>query len=224
MGPARAFVLDGARLLVRCESDHKFGYELMKRLAQVLIQRLPAARQQLLKASAASRVAEGTGETSISHFPKFTGAVSLETVIAEHPFLRGMPPTLLKILGEAAMPVQFDAGQLIFHEGDVANRFYLLQHGRVELTSHRTDQDAVAIQILGEGDALGWSWLFPPYYWNFDARAVEPTRAIFFYGTRLREQCEQDPELGFALMRRMTRVLINRLQATRDQLITLGRK
>ena len=75
------------------------------------------------------------------------------------------------------------------------------------------------IQTLTAGHVLGWSWLFPPYYWHFDARALEPTRAIFFYGTRLREECEQDPDLGYALMKRVTQVLINRLQATRRQIL-----
>ena len=66
---------------------------------------------------------------------------------------------------------------------------------------------------------LGWSWLFPPYYWHFDARALEPTTAIFFYGTRLREQCEQDHDFGYEIMKRMTQVVIQRLQATRKQLL-----
>jgi CRP-like cAMP-binding protein len=80
------------------------------------------------------------------------------------------------------------------------------------------------IQTIGPGDVLGWSWLFPPYYWNFDARALEPTTAIFFYGTRLRDECEQDKALGYELMKRMTAVAIQRLQATRRQLLALRRK
>ncbi len=76
------------------------------------------------------------------------------------------------------------------------------------------------IQIIGPGDVLGWSWLFPPFFWHFDAWVVQPTTAIFFYGTRLREACEQDHELGYELMKRMTQVVMRRLQATRQQLLT----
>ena len=46
----------------------------------------------------------------------------------------------------------------------------------------------VPIRTLGPGDDLAWAWLFPPYDMHFSAWAIEPTRAIFFYGTRLREQ------------------------------------
>jgi CRP/FNR family cyclic AMP-dependent transcriptional regulator len=66
---------------------------------------------------------------------------------------------------------------------------------------------------------LGWSWLFPPYCWQFDARTLEPTEAIFFYGTPLREQCEQDHNFGFEMMKRMTQVIIQRLQGARRLLL-----
>ena len=87
------------------------------------------------------------------------------------------------------------------------------------MESQRNDEAPVVVQVIGPGDVLGWSWLFPPYYWHFDARAVEPTTAIFFYGTRLREQCEQDHDFGFEMMNRITQVVINRLQSARKQLL-----
>ncbi len=45
---ARVVVLDGACLRRSCEADHELGYELMRRLAGVAIQRLQAARLQAL--------------------------------------------------------------------------------------------------------------------------------------------------------------------------------
>lgn len=145
---------------------------------------------------------------------------SLESLVAEHPFLAGMSPEHVKILAASAMQTQFAAGEMIFREGEPANRFYLIQEGCVALESAPQDREEVLIQTIGAGDVLGWSWLFPPYYWHFDARTVEPTRAIFFYGTRLREQCEENPGLGFELMKRFAQVLIKRLQSTRKQLST----
>jgi CRP-like cAMP-binding protein len=66
---------------------------------------------------------------------------------------------------------------------------------------------------------LGWSWLFPPYLWRFDARAATPTKAIFFYGTRLRELCEENHDLGYELMKRVSDIVIKRLQAARRELV-----
>ena len=144
---------------------------------------------------------------------------SLEVQIAEHPFLKGMSPVHLKTLADLAMHSRFEAGESIFREGDPANRFYLLQQGKVALESSVGDRGTILIQTIGAGDVLGWSWLFPPYYWHFDARAVTPVQAIFFYGTRVRKLCDENHDLGYALMRRVSEIVIKRLQATRKELV-----
>jgi CRP-like cAMP-binding protein len=155
------------------------------------------------------------------HEPKSeTAAIqALESVLHAHPFLTGMKAEHLRTLKDNAMMMSYQPGEVIFREGNPANRFYLIQKGMVTLESSRREGESVHIQTIGPGDVLGWSWLFPPYYWHFDARAVEPTEAVFFYGTRLREQCEDDHDLGYELMKRMTSVIIHRLQATRRHLL-----
>ena len=142
----------------------------------------------------------------------------VETVIAEHPFLKGLKPEYIRLLTSYAMRMQFKENELIFREGDPANRFYLIEEGLVALEAPRLDEPGQQIQTVGPGEPLGWSWLYPPYLWHFDALAIEPTTAIFFYGTRLREACDVDHDLGYELMKRMTQVVIQRLQATRKQL------
>lgn len=137
----------------------------------------------------------------------------------EHPFLEGLRPKHLDKLAESAMPLNFEPGQIIFSEGDVANRFYLIQSGRVALEEPGVNNEPKLVQIIGAGEVLGWSWLFPPYYWHFNARAMEPTKAIFFYGTRLRQQCEEDHDFGYELMKRMSEIIIDRLQSTRKKLL-----
>jgi CRP-like cAMP-binding protein len=142
--------------------------------------------------------------------------------LLDHPFLRGLRPAHLHALEDCSMLVAFKAGKWIFHEGEPANRFYLIRSGSVALESSLTQQESVLIQTIGAGDVLGWSWLFPPYYWHFDARVIEDTQATFFYGTRLRERCEEDPSLGYELVRRMAAVMLQRLQATRCQLAEIS--
>ena len=117
------------------------------------------------------------------------------------------------------MLVHFETGQTIFREGDPANRFYLLLSGAVELRARVTGGGVTLVCTLGAGDVLGWSWLFPPYQWHFDAVAQESTQAVFFYGTWLRQLAEEHHELGYELMRRMAEVLIRRLQAARRQML-----
>ena len=151
-------------------------------------------------------------------------APALAEAIAAHRFVAGMKPDHLKRLMDAAMFKQFQRDEVVFREGDPANRFYLICQGKIALESRRNDESAPLVQFVGKDDVLGWSWLFPPYYWHFDARAVEPVKAIFFYGTRLREQCENDHELGYELMKRTAGVVIERLQATRRRLSEHNKK
>ena len=141
----------------------------------------------------------------------------LEAAVAAHPFLIGVSPHHIRLLADCAMRSKFTAGQIIFRKGETANRFYLIERGRVALESS-TGDDVVRIDEVGPGDLLGWSWIFPPYVWHFDARAIEPTTAIFLYGTILREYCESDPALGYELFKRMSEVMMRRLQAARVRL------
>jgi len=77
------------------------------------------------------------------------------------------------------------------------------------------------IETLGDGDILGWSWLFSPYQWHFDARAKQLSRAVAIDGKTLREQCEEDHDLGFELMKRFASIVVERLQAAQVQLMDL---
>ena len=148
---------------------------------------------------------------------------ALIEAIGAHPFLMGLSEGQINMLADCAMLKQFEPNELIFQEQEPANRFYLIQEGRVALESEGLESGTVSIQTIGAGEVLGWSWLFPPYHWHFSARAVEPTRAIFFYGTRLREWCDQDHDLGYELVQRMAAAGIQRLQATRRRLVeTVG--
>ena len=144
----------------------------------------------------------------------------LEAQVAAHPFLIGISAHHIRLLADCAMGSRFRAGEVIFGENEPANRFYLIERGRVALESSTLDE-SVKIDEIGDGDLLGWSWLFPPYAWQFSARALEDTTAIFFYGTVLRESCEKDNALGFELFKRMGVVMLRRLQAARRKLLNV---
>jgi CRP/FNR family transcriptional regulator, cyclic AMP receptor protein len=141
--------------------------------------------------------------------------------VALHPFLAGMNHAQLALLTDCAMVVHFKPGELIFREGELANRFYLIETGKVILESSGKSSEPVIIDKVGAGDLLGWSWMFPPYLWHFTVRATEPVTAIFFYGTILREYCERNHALGYELFKRMGAVMIKRLQAAREKMVAI---
>jgi CRP-like cAMP-binding protein len=152
---------------------------------------------------------------------KETESESIETRVALHPFLAGMNPTYLALLIDCAMVAHFKAGAVILREGEIANRFYLIESGKVVLESGQGFGQPVVVETIVAGDMLGWSWMFAPYVWQFTARAIEPTNAIFFYGTILREYCEKNHSLGYELFKRIAPVMLRRLQAARQKMLSI---
>jgi len=143
----------------------------------------------------------------------------LYALIAEQPFFKGLKAAHLQLLTDSAFERRFEKGQMIFNEGSPANRFFVILEGKVALESEVKERGTLIIQTLGPGDDLGWSWLFPPYSLHFSARAVEPTRTIFFFGIRLREQCAQDHELGYQLMTRIAEVTTRCIRSMQQRLM-----
>jgi CRP-like cAMP-binding protein len=145
----------------------------------------------------------------------------LEIALNETPLLRGMAPAMIKTLAQMATTAQFGAGDMLFREGDDARQLYILTHGKVALEIYALERGPIAVQTIGEGEALGWSWLVPPHRWRFGARSVGVTRVIAWDAEKLRAMCEQDNVLGYALVKRVAALIAGRLEATRLQLIDL---
>ena len=142
----------------------------------------------------------------------------LERIVREHPFFAGMKDEFTSLLSGCAKNVRFEAGQYLFHEGEPADQFYLLRSGRVALQIAAPAR-SVTIQTVGESEIVGASWLVPPYRWGMDAKALELTRAIAMDAACLRGKCEDDHALGYELMKRFMPILIQRLQASRLQIL-----
>ena len=144
---------------------------------------------------------------------------TLERILAEHSFFEGLETEYLKLLVGCASNVRFQAGAYLFREGEEASHFYLIRQGRVAVEIYAPQRPPIVVQTLEGGDILGWSWLIPPYHWRFDARVVEPARAIALDGKCLRSKCEENHDLGYALLKRFAHIVDQRLQATRMQLL-----
>jgi CRP-like cAMP-binding protein len=144
---------------------------------------------------------------------------SFRGMIVTHPFFKGINPRYIHLLTECASIVEFGALDEIFHEGEEADHFYLIRRGKVELNTFVPRVGTTTVQTIGPGDALGWSWLFPPYEWHLTARAVEPVEALAFDARSLRESAEENHDFGYDLVMRVGHVMFVRLQATRRRFV-----
>jgi CRP-like cAMP-binding protein len=144
---------------------------------------------------------------------------TLDTLIADSPVFAGLDPAYLELIAGCAQTAGFEADQYLFREGDQADTFYLVRHGRVGIETVVAGRGALTVETVDAGDVVGWSWLFRPFRWHFDARAIDPVRAIAFDGACLRGKCDQDHTLGYELLNRFSPVMLERLLATQLQLI-----
>jgi CRP/FNR family transcriptional regulator, cyclic AMP receptor protein len=143
----------------------------------------------------------------------------LDHIVREHPFFAGLDEEFGKLISGCAKNVRFDAGQFLFREGQPADQFYLLRYGSVALQVATPERGTVTFQTLREGEIVGVSWLIPPYRWSYDAKAVTLVRGIAMDAACLRQKCDADHDLGYEMMMRFVPVLIERLQATRLQVL-----
>jgi CRP/FNR family cyclic AMP-dependent transcriptional regulator len=144
---------------------------------------------------------------------------TIEDIVRELPLFKGLTDAELELISGCGSNVQFREGELLVRDGDEADAFYVLRHGNVALETFVAARGAVTIETLEPGEVVGWSWLFPPYRWHFDARALTLVRATSFDGACLRGKCDSDAQLGYDLMSRFAQVMIERLQWTRMRLL-----
>lgn len=149
----------------------------------------------------------------------------LEELSAPGSFFAGLSDKHLELLAGCASEASFDVGKFVFWKGGEAQNFYLLRDGSVSLEIHAPILGTVTIQSLGKNDVLGWSWLFPPYRWEFDAQAQEPTDTLVFDAACVRSKCDEDHEFGYQILQRFSHTITERLTSARLQILDLyGKK
>lgn len=146
---------------------------------------------------------------------------SLLNVLKQHPFVADFQPAHTARLAALGQQVHFDAGQVIFHEGDDYSVFYLLVEGMVALELELPGEQVLRVQTLYAGDEFDWSALLPHAGKHFQARALAPVTALAFEGEQLLASFKADPEFGMAFMLQLLGVVSERLRATRVQMLDM---
>jgi CRP-like cAMP-binding protein len=144
---------------------------------------------------------------------------TIEQLLAEAKAFNGMSSEHLELIAGCAQNETFAEGAYLMREGDPANRFYVVRLGRVALEIFVPERGAFTLETVEGGDLVGWSWLTPPFRVHLDARAVGSVHVVAFDAACLRGKADDDPVLGYELMRRFIPVIVERLQATRVRML-----
>jgi len=144
---------------------------------------------------------------------------TMDQILAKQAFFADFPAAFADLIAGCASNCHFKAGEYLLREGDPADRFFLLREGKVALEIAAPARAPVVLTTLKEGQIVGVSWLTAPYRAEFDARAMEPVRAIAIDAKCLRGKCEADHHLGYEMMKRFLPLVVERLHATRMQIL-----
>jgi len=143
---------------------------------------------------------------------------TLEIKLAKHPLMKGVSTDDINLLAEDAVHMTFKSGRMLFKQGQKADYLYLILKGKVTVgVKHRGQH--LPITVLHAGESLGWDWLFPPYKWEFEGRALTDVDAIALEGKPVATKMGHYPLLGYTLMRHLAHSLTNALTATRKRLL-----
>lgn len=211
--PTRAVVLNGGHLLVASEQNHFLGYELMQNISRVVLEIVRLTHQRWLQTGhlVGAKPAEAPAG------PALDRTVPMDMRMAQHPFFHQIQPAHLAALAPLAINRDFEAGQTVFRAGEPADGLYIVEAGRIWLDATVGGED-IPVQSVGVGDSFGWSSFCEPYEWQFTGRATEPCGTLYLNAADLRERCAADYHLGYELTKRITRMMLQRLQNTRNRI------
>jgi CRP-like cAMP-binding protein len=123
-----------------------------------------------------------------------------------------------KLLG-LAKEVRFGRDKVILREGAKPDFLYFILEGKVALEILAQGR-CLLVQVLEAGDATGWSSLMDSADGDhFQARSLEPVRALAFEGPQLRAACESDPGFGYDMTKLVLGLVAECLSAARTRLV-----
>jgi CRP/FNR family transcriptional regulator, cyclic AMP receptor protein len=144
---------------------------------------------------------------------------STTAYLSTHEFFSGFSDGILKFLCECSGMCEIKKGQVLFRQGENADKSYVVRKGRISIQMPAIMEPTLEIQALGEDQVLGWSWLISPYKWNFQTMAEEDSELLMFDGTAILAQCEQEPKFGYELLKKFAELMSMRLDAARQKMM-----
>ena len=115
--------------------------------------------------------------------------------------------------------LSFHDQEIIFRQGDVADRFYMVKRGKVLLEQQMSDLVTVSVGAINPGHSFGWSTMIDEGHYTTDAVCAEPSQIYSIRSIRLRNMCAEDPRMGFMLSQRLLIILKKRYDNRTDQFL-----
>jgi CRP/FNR family cyclic AMP-dependent transcriptional regulator len=147
-----------------------------------------------------------------------------KNIITDSLFFKDFTPAEMEILSKHSKFVSFTEGEFLLGRHQEAKYFYFIINGSVSLQIFSHEHGIIELDNIQDGEILGWSWMVSPYQFHYDAIALEKTKAIFFDAVSLKNEMNNNHDFGFKVYSIFTPVIIERLQASRENILVLYEK
>lgn len=144
---------------------------------------------------------------------------SIIEYLSAHEFFSEFSDNILNFLCECSSTHEIKKGEILFRQGEHADKFYVIRNGRISIQMPAIMGPTLEIQNLGKDQVLGWSWLISPYQWTFQAKAEEDSELLRFDGAAILARCEREPKFGYELLKRFAGLMSVRLDAARQKMM-----
>ncbi|HEY0592988.1 MAG TPA: Crp/Fnr family transcriptional regulator [Thermoanaerobaculia bacterium] len=124
------------------------------------------------------------------------------------PTLAALTPQDREAVEPLCRIARFDRGEVIFREGDPAERIWFLANGRVKIVKAAGDRDII-IEILGDGEPVGAVAVYEKRPFPATAIAMEPSELVSIPEREFFQLLASRPELTRRLLAGLTMRLMS---------------
>lgn len=141
----------------------------------------------------------------------------LVTLLDGVDFLASLSDADIEALARRVRPVSWEAGTIVFHEGDRGDACYVIDRGAVKVMRRLADGQRITLAHVGPGGVVGELALFAGDRRSASMEVVEPTTAVAIAAEDLQEIMGRDARaaIGMAVhVAELLRAANDRLFAT----------
>jgi CRP-like cAMP-binding protein len=142
-------------------------------------------------------------------------------MLSQSSLFEGLTEDQLKAIADIAEETSCQHGAVLFWEGDLAEYLYILLEGEINIFVQLSSRpERVTVSVISEPYLpVGWSGLVAPHVYTASALCEADCRLVAIDGEALMRVLENDPALGFVVMRRVAEMLSSRARNTRFALL-----
>ncbi len=146
----------------------------------------------------------------------------LREVLRTIPWFNELKPEHFERMMQISSVHDLPESSEVFREGDRQDKLYIVVEGRVALEIFVPHKGRLRIFTAEKMDLIGWSAATPGMRTRTaSAVTVIPSRLIGIDSDALRQQCDENCEFGYLIMRRIANIVGGRLMVTRLQLMDI---